>query len=212
MILKIALISFALALLAVTSLRIFTSIYASSRLFRVGDAPRKRVAVVFGAGLWRDGTPTPVLKDRVETAADLYFSGKVEKLLMSGDNRVTSYNEPKAMQAYALQLGVPAEAIVQDYAGRRTYDTCYRAREIFGVDDVILITQRFHLPRALFTCNLLGIKAVGVPADRRYYTRRSSIYWNMREIPATVSAFWELLFSHPVPVLGVPEPIFKNKG
>lgn len=212
MIFKIALIILALSLLVIGSLRIFTSIYASSRLFRVDDAPRKRVAIVFGAGLWRDGTPTPVLQDRVATAADLYFSGRVEKLLMSGDNRVASYNEPKAMQAYALKLGIPQEAVVLDYAGRRTYDTCYRARDIFGVDDVILVTQRFHLPRALFTCNLLGIKAIGVPADRRSYTRRSSLYWSIREIPATLTAFWELLFSHPLPVLGAPEPIFKDKG
>lgn len=212
MIFKIALIILALSLLVIGSLRISTSIYASSRLFRVDDAPRKRVAIVFGAGLWRDGTPTPVLQDRVATAADLYFSGRVEKLLMSGDNRTASYNEPKAMQAYALKLGIPQEAVVLDYAGRRTYDTCYRARDIFGVDDVILVTQRFHLPRALYTCNLLGIKAIGVPADRRSYTRRSSLYWSIREIPATLTAFWELLFSHPLPVLGAPEPIFKDKG
>ena len=103
----------------------------------------------------------------MDTAAQLYFSGKVEKLLMSGDNRFVDYNEPEAMRQYARSLGVPEEAIVLDYAGRRTYDTCYRARDIFGVQSAILVTQNFHLPRALFTCNALGIRATGVESGSR---------------------------------------------
>ncbi|MFH1906686.1 MAG: ElyC/SanA/YdcF family protein, partial [Chloroflexota bacterium] len=121
-----------------------------------------------GAGLWRDGSPTPVLRDRV-AAADLYFNGKVEKLLMSGDNRFVEYNEPGAMREYALSLGVPDEAIVLDYAGRRSYDTCYRAKAIFGLERAVVVTQGFHLPRVLYTCNALGLEAVGVEADRQRY-------------------------------------------
>ena len=158
--------------------------------------------------MWRDGSPTPVLRDRVATAAELYLSGKVEKLLMSGDNRVVEYNEPAAMRDYATQLGVPEEAIVLDYAGRRTYDTCYRARDIFGVSNTVLITQDFHLPRALYICHALGVTAIGVPADQRIYRRRSMAYWSVRELLATLVAFWEVHVSHPVPVLGSPEPIF----
>ena len=94
------------------------------------------------------------------------FAGKVEKLLLSGDNRTLDYNEPGAMRAYAISLGVPAEDIVLDYAGRRTYDTCFRAKAIFGVDQVLLVTQMFHLPRALYTCRALGIEAEGIPADQ----------------------------------------------
>src|SRR5512140_2059301 len=139
-------------------------LYARPRIFSIKDVMPRRVAIVFGAGLWRDGTPTPVLRDRVQTAANLYFSGKVEKLLMSGDNRFVNYNEPEAMRQYAIKLGVPDKDIVLDYAGRRTYDTCYRARDIFRVDSVILVTQDFHLPRALYLCNMLGVEAVGVPA------------------------------------------------
>ena len=188
--------------------RLWTEIHAARRLHSVEDAPTRRVAIVFGAGLWRDGTPSPVLRDRVDTAADLYFAGKVEKLLMSGDNRFEYYNEPAAMRAYAMQLGVPEEAIVLDYAGRRTYDTCYRARDIFGVSQAILVTQRFHLPRALYTCNKLGVETVGVPADRRTYRAASLTFWNLREVPATLVAWWEVNISHPLPVLGSPEPIF----
>jgi SanA protein len=188
--------------------RLITALHAVTRIYSVKDAPSRRAAVVFGAGLLRDGTPTPVLRDRVAVAADLYFAGKVEKILMSGDNRFLDYNEPGAMRAYALQLGVPEEAIVLDYAGRRTYDTCYRARAIFGLQEAILVTQNFHLPRALYTCQKLGIDAVGVSADRRVYQRRAFAYWNLRELFATLTALWEIHIARPLPVLGEPEPIF----
>jgi SanA protein len=144
----------------------------------------------------------------VDTAAQLYFAGKVEKLLMSGDNRFVDYNEPESMRQYALSLGVPESAIVLDYAGRRTYDTCYRARAIFGVESAILVTQNFHLSRALFTCNALGLKAQGVEANNYYYLKRYRLYWNIREQFATVGAFWDVYVSKPLPVLGEPEPIF----
>jgi len=189
--------------------RLVTGWYAHSKTFSQVDAtPSGRVAIVFGAGLWRDGRPTPVLRDRVATAASLYFAGKVEKLLMSGDNRFDSYNEPAAMRDYAIELGVPDEAIVLDYAGQRTYDTCYRARDIFGIRQAILVTQAFHLPRALYTCNKLGVRAIGVPADRRIYRNYSLFAWNMREVPATLVALWEVHVSRPQPILGDPQPIF----
>lgn len=192
--------------------RAVTAWFARPRLHTVEGAPRVPVAIVFGAGLRRDGTPTPVLRDRVATAADLFFAGKVDRLLMSGDNRFEDYNEPGAMRDYALSLGVPAEAIVLDYAGRRTYDTCYRARDIFAVPAAILVTQGFHIPRALYTCHALGLPAVGVPVDRRSYRRGPALFWNFREVFATVVAFWELHVTHPVPVLGPPEPIFSLEG
>ena len=159
--------------------RIITSIYAMFKSYSVENVPADRVAIVFGAGLRRDGTPTAVLRDRVETAARLYVDGKVEKLLMSGDNRVLDYNEPEAMRQHALSLGIPDEAIVLDYAGRRTYDTCFRAKAIFGLKSAILVTQKFHMSRALFTCNALGLNAVGVEAANYYYLKRSLLYWNI---------------------------------
>ena len=183
---------------------LFLNLYSSPHMFTPDQAPAKRVAIVFGAGLQWDGTPSPVLQDRIATAADLYFSGKVEKLLMSGDNRFIDYNEPGAMKRYALKLGVPDDAIVLDYAGRRTYDTCYRARAIFGVTDALLVTQKFHLPRAIFTCNSLGLPAEGVIADRRRYVMVA----NIREIPADLVALWDVWIAHPLPVLGNYEPIF----
>lgn len=188
--------------------RLITALFSIGRIHPVEGAPLRRVAIVFGAGLWRDGSPTPVLRDRVTTAAQLYLNGKVEKILMSGDNRFADYNEPGAMRTYALSLGVPEEDIIMDFAGRRTYDTCYRARAIFGVNDALIVTQRFHLARALFTCTMLDISAQGVTADLRTYRKLSRTYWNLREVPATLVAFIELFLTHPLPVLGEPEPIF----
>jgi SanA protein len=174
-------------------------------IYAIEAVPPRRVAIVFGAGITADGRPMPALADRVWTAAQLYRAGKVEKLLMSGDNRYVDYNEPEAMRQYALRQGVPDEAIVLDYAGRRTYDTCYRAGHIFGVEEAILVTQWFHLDRALYTCDKLGLDAVGVAADRRDYF--SARYWWLREVAAVTRAWLDLNVLHPTPVLGEKEPI-----
>jgi len=186
-------------------------IYSSARTFTLENAPTSRVAIVFGAGLNRNGTPSVVLRDRIDTAIRLYENGQVDKLLMSGDNRFVNYNEPGAMFAYAVEQGIPEEDIVLDYAGRRTYDTCYRAQHIFGVTEAILVTQGYHLPRALVTCNSLGLTATGVSADIRRYRRSLYAFWIIREVPATSVALWEVWVSRPLPVLGDPEPIFINR-
>lgn len=178
------------------------------RIHTLESVDQHRVALVFGAGLQRDSTPSPVLADRVHTAADLYRAGKVEKILMSGDNRYLDYNEPGAMKEYAAGLGIPAVDIILDYAGRRTYDSCYRARHIFQVQSAILVTQKFHLPRALYICNKLGLSADGVPADRRDYYAPDHAYWVLREYPATLVAWIQVHITRPEPVLGDPEPIF----
>lgn len=196
-----------LAVLILGLPRLITGLFASPRTYAVDVAPTRQAAVVFGAGLLRDGGPTAILRDRVQQAANLYFAHKVEKLLMSGDNRFVDYNEPEAMRQYAISLGIPNEDVVLDYAGRSTYDTCYRAKAIFGLKQVILVTQQFHLPRAIFLCNMLGLDAIGVASDMRTYLRSSLFWWNARELLATVNAFSDL-FWRPLPVLGNQEPIF----
>jgi len=188
--------------------RLITSLYSFNRIYQTDDAPAKQVAIVFGAGLRRDGTPTAVLQDRVKTAVSLYFSGKVEKLLMSGADNFRDHSEPEAMRQYAISLGVPSEVIILDPAGSRTYDTCYRAKAVFKADNVILVTQQFHLPRALFLCNALGIQAVGVEANNNQYRRVSLTFWNIRELFATTTAFVDILFGTPQPMLGEPAPLF----
>jgi vancomycin permeability regulator SanA len=205
---RFAFIMGAIGILGLILPRIITTIFSLNRIYQKENAPATQLAIVFGAGLRRDGSPTAILRDRVETAADLYFSGKVEKILMSGDNRFEYYNEPESMRQYALSLGVPDAAIALDYAGRRTYDTCYRAKAIFGASEALLVTQKFHLPRAIFLCNTLGLKSYGIEANNIRYRKISLLIWNFREQIATLGAFIDVFLSNPVPVLRNPEPLF----
>lgn len=192
--------------------RLLTGLVGWARTYSEVEVPARPVAIVFGAGLTRSGDASPVLRDRIRTAARLYLAGKVQKLLMTGDNSTLDYNEPAAMREYALSLGVPDEDIVLDYAGRRTYDSCYRAREIFGVEQAILVTQDFHLPRALYLCNMLGVDGVGVVADNFRYRRMSLLFWNARELAATLTALVDVHIARPLPILGSPEPIFAENA
>ena len=170
----------------------------------VGDAAPTRVAIVFGARVYGEGRLSAMVRDRVDTAVELYNAGTVQKLLFSGDNRFADYNEPADMMTYAAQQGVPLADMQPDYGGRRTYDTCYRARSIFGVEQTLLITQRFHLPRALFTCTTLGMDVQGVAADRRVYGPASIQWSESRELPATVVALLDVVRRAPPPVMGDP--------
>jgi SanA protein len=169
----------------------------------IAAAPEVSVAIVFGAGIRADGRLSPMLADRMDTAIALYRAGKVRKLLVSGDNRFADYDEPGRMYDYAVARGVPAADVVRDYAGRRTYDTCYRANAIFGVERALLVTQRFHLPRAIFTCRNLGVDGIGVSADRRPYW--SNNYYRLRDAVATLRAWWDVKIARPLPVLGPRE-------
>jgi SanA protein len=208
MILSIILILLILTVLTLIFSRFVTGFVATPLTYQPSDIPSAPVAIVFGAGLQRDGSPSSVLRDRVLTAVELYKTGKVQKILMSGDNRFLNYNEPGAMFEYASELGVPPTDIVLDYAGQRTYDTCFRAKSIFGVSEAILVTQKFHLPRALFTCNSLGVKAVGAIADKHNYFAYTQVIWFIRETFASMVALWDIWVAHPTPILGKPEPIF----
>lgn len=162
--------------------------------------PPKPVALVFGAEVYRNGKPSPMLAARVGQAAEAYRLGRIHKLLMTGDNSRTDYDEVTAMKRYAIELGVPADVIHLDYAGFSTYESCYRAREIFGVRDALVITQGYHLPRAVYTCAHLGIKVVGLETDDRGgYPAR--ILWRLmaREVLATVKALWDVHLGKPLP-------------
>jgi len=181
--------------------------YYQRFVYTPDDVPVEQVAIVFGARVYSDGRLSAMLQDRVETAVQLYHAGKVQKLLMSGDNRYADYDEPGQMMAYAISRGVPAENIQPDYAGRRTYDTCYRAKAVFQLNSAVLVTQDFHLPRALFTCRNLGVEAVGVSADLRAYHPMSMRWSTTREFLATLRALVDVVRQQPAPVLGAPIPI-----
>lgn len=189
------LLSVSIAFLALWAPRRLVERRYASSIFEVSDAPHAPVGIVFGAGLRRNGAPTTVLYDRVAAAAQLYSEGKVDALLMSGHETDHGYSEPGAMQSLAESLGVPADAIVLDGQGTRTFTTCQRALSTFGIEHAALITQTYHLPRALATCEGLGIEAVGVSADQRPYSPRALQYWETREIPATLVALIEILIA-----------------
>ena len=155
------------------------------------DVPARSTAIVFGAAVFGGDRLSTVLRDRMDAAIALYKQGSVEELLVSGDGLSAAYNEPAAMKAYAVRMGVDEKDIRTDFGGRRTYDTCYRALNLFDVRDAILVTQEFHLYRALFVCDRLGIEAVGVAADQRAY--RGARWYELRETAATLVALSDVL-------------------
>ncbi|WP_035852393.1 SanA/YdcF family protein [Kitasatospora azatica] len=175
----------------------------SSRIRTVADVPAEPVAVVFGAGVV--GTePSAYLAHRLDAALELYRAHKVQAILVTGDNGRTSYNEPGAMYDYLVGHGVPPVRVVRDYAGFDTWDSCARARRIFGVDHAVLVSQDFHVRRALGLCRAAGIDsyAVGVaePHDATWY------YGGVRELPGAGKAALSALL-HPDPaLLGPTEP------
>jgi len=152
-----------------TALLSLASVYVerrfAARIRTVEDVPSAPVALVFGAGLASGGEPSKMLAERVSTAIHLYRTGKVEKLLLSGDNTARYHDETRAMRRYAIERGLAPEALLRDFGGISTYDSCYRAKQMFGVNKAILVTQAFHLPRALFIANSLGIDAYGIAAQ-----------------------------------------------
>ena len=196
-----------LGLLAVYFINLRVGSYSNGKIYRnTSDVPdTDRIAIILGAGVRRDGSLTDTLVDRVATGVDLYKAGKTRKLLMSGDNSNQSYDEPTAMKRYAMKLGVPEQDIVLDFAGRRTYDTCYRAKEIFEVKKAILVSQEFHLNRSIYLCQNMDIDSIGIVANRRRYLAED--YWAFREFFSVFSAWFEINFIPFEPIQGNKEPI-----
>ena len=170
------------------------------------DAPQAKVAIVLGARVMADGSPSAMLADRLATGVALYKLGKVRKLLLSGDHGQTTYDEVNAMRKYCLAQGVPDQDIFMDHAGFDTYETMYRARDVFKVTDCLVVTQGFHVPRAVYIARTLGLDATGVVADLRPYPNEWR--FSLREWPARVKAYFQLHVTHPKPrFLGPVIPI-----
>lgn len=175
------------------------------RVATVTSVPAAPVALVLGAEVYSNGTPSPYLRARLDLAAKLYKAGKVKVLLVSGDNGTKQYNETDAMRNYLVKVGVPAKVIVGDYAGFDTYDSCGRAKRIFGVNAMTIVTQSYHLTRALAICRTIGIDAWGVGDDS--VKKLNPDTWNAgvtREYGANVKMAWDLLTQR-TPTLGPPE-------
>ncbi|MGW2635667.1 SanA/YdcF family protein [Streptomyces sp. NPDC001348] len=187
-----------LALLPATWLFVSTA----DRLRTTADVPRADVAVVFGAGLW-DGEPSPYLAHRLDAAVRLYRAGRVKVVLVTGDNSRKEYDEPDAMRAYLTKRGVPRSRVVSDYAGFDTWDSCVRARKIFGVDRAVLISQGFHIRRAVALCEAAGIDSYGVGVDAKHDV--TWYYGGTREVFAAGKAALDAVFKPDPRFLGPKE-------
>jgi SanA protein len=172
----------------------------------VEDVPRRRVAIVLGARVYRSGRVSTVLADRLEAAADLYRAGKVDKVLASGDHAGPDYDEVNPMYRWLLEHGVRDEDIFLDHAGLRTLDTMERAKRVFMVEDAIVCTNEFHLHRSVFLARRAGIDAVGLVSDRQTY--QAPVRNAVREHFARSKAFLDGYVFRPEPAhLGDPIPI-----
>lgn len=181
-------------------MRIYTNKYISKS---VEGSNSSEVAVILGASTFKNGNLSEVLKDRVDKAIELYQARKVKKILVSGDNSTVYYNEVNPVRLYLLEKNIPEEDIFLDHAGFDTYSTMYRARDIFKVKSMIVVTQSFHLPRSVFIARVLGLNTYGVSADNGKYKISNYI----RELFANEKAILNLLFNRKPKYLGEEIPL-----
>ncbi|HVU72419.1 MAG TPA: ElyC/SanA/YdcF family protein [Mycobacteriales bacterium] len=177
--------------------------------YDVASVPAAPVAIVFGAGLDAPDKPSGFLAHRLDVAVQLYRAHKVQHILVTGDNGTVFHNEVQAMEDYLGRHGVPASAVTQDHAGFDTYDSCYRAKAIFSVTSAIVVTTDYHLSRALWTCQRVGVHAVGVSVPEWSRTNHSMYAkFVARELLADSKALWQTLVTHPDPrFLGPKVPL-----
>lgn len=204
---KITIICLAAAVLAAALAAMGTNIYmiktTEDKILSADEVNQDYdCIIVLGAGVWADGSPTPMLEDRIKAAVELYQRGAAPKIIMSGDHGQKDYDEVNAMKSYAVNLGVPSEDIFMDHAGFSTYETMYRARDIFQVKKAVVVTQKYHIYRALYIAKGLGIEAVGVNADPRSYIGQT--YRDVREAAARTKDFFSVLIK--------PEPTFLGEA
>lgn len=164
--------------------------------------------LVLGAGVWRNNRPSHVLEDRLKIGIEAYCAGVSDKLLMSGDHGRNNYDEVNVMKSFAMDCGIPSENIFMDHAGFSTYESMYRARDVFSAHRVLIVTQKFHMYRALYIANALGLEAYGLTSDLREYA--NATYSQLRESLARVKDFFMVTFK-PLPTyLGEVLPVNGN--
>ncbi len=190
--------------LGVVVLNVFIYVATKNYIYDTPEeAPLVGVVLIPGAALLASGDLSPIFIDRVSIALELYETKKVSKILVSGDNSTDSHNEVVPVQNYLIENGVPEEDIYLDYAGFDTYSSMYRAREIFEIESILIATQSFHLPRAVFIGRSLGIESYGVNADEGNILFRNYV----REVFANVKAVLSIMFRIKPKYLGDKIPI-----
>lgn len=199
-----------LSLISIIFINMYVESSTKDMIISAEDAMEKDIdcILVLGAGVRRDGSPSPMLEDRIVTGIDLYNKGVSDRLLMSGDHTAKDYDEVNTMKRYAVEMGIPSEHVFMDHAGISTYDSIYRAKEIFKSDKIVIVTQKYHLYRALNTAKFLGIEAYGVSADVRVYAGQE--LRDMREKAARVKDFVMAIFKPEPKFLGDSIPVSGN--
>ncbi len=182
----------AFCMLADVQLRYLSKIYS-----RAEDVPTQTIGIVLGAGILPSGQPSDALRDRLLVGKALYDEKRIKTILVSGDGGKFQRDEIDSMETFLIQNGIPSEDIQADPEGYRTYETCKRAVQVYHIKKAVLITQRFHLGRALYLCNSLGMDAIGVPSDLQQY--RNIIFFMIRDIAASIKAWIDIHVYPPQP-------------
>lgn len=193
----LAIIALGTISLGLTGVSIIQQIQRQYRptIHSISEVTPAPVAMVLGASVKLDGTPSDALRDRVMVGIQLYKEGKVSKLLMTGDDGGFHANEVATMKRLAVEAGVPETDILVDGQGYRTYESCKRAVQVFNIRESIIVTQRFHLARALYLCSNLGMEAQGVAADLQPYER--IVFFTARDFAASLKAWWDINIDAP---------------
>lgn len=203
-VLKIFLIIIIILGLIAFSINLFVVLKTKKRIIKKDEKKKYDAILVLGAGIWGD-SPSPMLQDRLDEAIDLYKKGYAPKLIMSGDHGTISYDEVNVMKKYAMDKGVPSENIFMDHAGFSTYDSVYRSKYIFQVDNLLIVTQKYHLFRALYIADALKINAEGVNSDPRSYVGRT--FREVREVIARDKDFFKCIVKPKSKYLGDVIPV-----
>ena len=199
-----------IAILIVLGINIYVKISTKKQIIENSDYSNLKdidCIIVLGAGVWGD-EPSPMLEDRLLQGIVLYNNKVSSKIIMSGDHGTEEYDEVNIMKNYAMKKGVPSQDIFMDHAGFSSYDSIYRAKEIFGAKKVVIVTQKYHLHRALYIANKLGLEAYGVGSDPRQY--RGAMYRELREILARNKDFVKCIFKPESTYLGETIPVSGN--
>lgn len=205
-VLKIFIILLALGFVLFVLINVFITLSSFRSIFtEASELTQHKAALVLGARVYTNGTMSPMFLDRAQTALELYQVGKVKKILVSGDHGRPDYDEVNTAKDFLLEKGVAPGDIFLDHAGFDTYDSLYRAREIFGVSSLVIVTQKFHLPRAIYIAHALGLDAVGFSADKQKYVGMTRN--RIRESLARIKAFWNITSNSSPKFLGEKIPI-----
>lgn len=199
-----------IGLIFVFGINLYVKISVNNRIYSPDEYSNIKHAdciLVLGAGVWGD-KPSPMLEDRILTGIDLYNNEVAPKIIMSGDHGRKDYDEVNIMKKYAIEKGIKSSDIFMDHAGFSTYESIYRAKYVFGVNKMVIVTQKYHLYRALYIANRLGIEAYGVNSDPRYY--KGQLYRDIREVLARDKDFVKSIFKPKSTYLGDAIPVSGN--